>query len=180
VSLDWYVGRAAGVVAYALLTGGVLLGVLLGGRARFRRWPTFAVTDVHRFVAILTGVFLGLHVSAVLLDRVVPFSLAQVLVPGLSGYRPLWVSLGIVAAYLLLAVAVTTRLRKRLGHARWRRWHSLSFGVWGAATLHELGAGTDAGTSWLHLANVFAVASVLAAVGWRVTRGLLGAGAVSR
>src|SRR5438309_1774406 len=46
--VDWYTARAAGVVAYALLSGGVLLGTLLAGRARLPRWPAFAVTDVHR------------------------------------------------------------------------------------------------------------------------------------
>jgi len=70
-AIDWYTARAAGVVAYALLTGGVLLGVLLAGRARLPRWPQFAVTDVHRFVALLTGVFIALHIYALLLDRYV-------------------------------------------------------------------------------------------------------------
>lgn len=68
--IDWYAARAAGVVAYALLTGGVLLGVLLAGR-RLPRWPQFVVADVHRFVALLTGAFVVLHVYALLLDRYV-------------------------------------------------------------------------------------------------------------
>lgn len=166
-ALDWYAARAAGVVAYVLLTSGVLLGVLLAGRARLPRWPTFAVTDVHRFVALLTGAFVFLHVAALLLDRFVHTSLVAVLVPGASAYRPFWVALGTVALELLAAVAVSTVFRKRLGHARWRRIHYLTFVVWAAATAHGIGAGTDATAGWLRLLYVVAVGSVAATVTWR-------------
>ena len=166
--IDWYTARAAGVVAYALLTAGVLLGVLLAGRARLPRWPQFAVTDVHRFVALLTGAFVVLHVYTLLLDRYVHTSLAAVLVPGASSYRPFWVALGTVALELLAAVGLSNLFRKRIAHARWRRIHYLTFAVWGAATAHGIGAGTDAGAGWLRLLYVVSVASVAAAVAWRV------------
>jgi sulfoxide reductase heme-binding subunit YedZ len=165
--LDWSTARAAGLVAYALLTGGVLLGVLLAGRARLPRWPAFAVTDVHRFVSLLTGAFVVLHVYALLLDRYVHTSLVAVLVPGASTYRPFWVALGTVALELLAAVGISNVLRKRLGFARWRRIHYLTFGVWAAATAHGIGAGTDAGAGWLRLLYVVAVGAVAAAVAWR-------------
>lgn len=166
--IDWYTARAAGVVAYALLTGGVLLGVLLAGRARLPRWPQFAVTDVHRFVALLTGAFVFLHVYTLLLDKYVHTSLVAVLVPGASSYRPFWVALGTVALELLAAVGISNLFRKRLGHARWRRIHYLTFVVWATATVHGIGAGTDAGAGWLRLLYVVSVGSVTAAVAWRV------------
>lgn len=168
--IDWYTARAAGVVAYALLTGGVLLGVLLAGRARLPRWPAFAVTDVHRFVALLTGAFVVLHVYTLLLDRYVRTSLVAVLVPGAGTYRPFWVALGTVALELLAAVGVSNLLRKRLGQARWRRIHYLTFAVWAAATAHGIGAGTDAGAEWLRLLYVVSVGGVAAAVAWRSVR----------
>lgn len=168
--LDWYTARAAGVVAYALLTTGVLLGVLLAGRARLPRWPQFAVTDVHRFVAVLTGWFIALHVGALLLDTYVHTSLLQALVPGASTYRPFWVALGTVALELFAAVGLANLVRKRLGHRRWRRIHYLTFAVWGAATVHGIGAGTDARTEWLRLLYVVSVGSVAAAVAWRLGR----------
>ncbi|HET8752542.1 MAG TPA: hypothetical protein VFM43_08470 [Gaiellaceae bacterium] len=169
-AIDWYAARAAGVVAYALLTGGVLLGVLLAGRARVPFWPAFAVEDVHRFVGLLTGVFVALHVYALLLDRYVHTSVVAALVPGASTYRPFWVALGTVALELLAAVGVSNLLRKRLGHTRWRRIHYLTFAVWAAATVHGIGAGTDAGAGWLRVIYVVAVGSVAAAVAWRGLR----------
>jgi methionine sulfoxide reductase heme-binding subunit len=167
--LDWYTARAAGVVAYALLSGGVLLGVLLAGRARLPRWPAFAVNDVHRFVALLTGAFVALHIWALLLDRYVHTSLLAVLVPGASSYRPFWVALGTVALELLAAVGIPNLFRKRLGRARWRRIHYLTFAVWAAATVHGIGAGTDAVAEWLRLLYVVSIGSVAAAVAWRLS-----------
>lgn len=166
--IDWYTARAAGVVAYALLTSGVLLGVLLAGRVKVPWWPQFAVTDVHRFVALLTGGFLLLHVGSLMLDKYVPTSVAAVLVPGFSSYRPFWVALGTVALELLAAVGISNLVRKQIGHARWRRVHYLTFLVWAAAAAHGIGAGTDTGAEWLHLLYVASVGSVTAAAAWRL------------
>jgi methionine sulfoxide reductase heme-binding subunit len=166
--VDRYTARAAGVVAYALLSGGVLLGVLLAGRARLPRWPAFAVNDVHRFVALIT-VFVVLHVWALLLDRYVHTSLVAVFVPGASSYRPFWVALGTVALELLAAVGISNLLRKRIGHVRWRRVHYLTFAVWAAATAHGIGAGTDASAEWRRLLYVIAIGSVAAACAWRLS-----------
>jgi methionine sulfoxide reductase heme-binding subunit len=174
--VDWYAARAAGVLAYVLLTGGVLLGTLLAGRVRLPRWPTFAVTDVHRFVSLLVGVFVSVHVLAIWLDTYVHFSLAQLVVPGSASYRPVWVALGIVATELLAAIALTNLLRKRIGFKRWRRVHYLTFLVWAGATVHGLGSGTDSNTVWLRLLYVLSIASVLGAITWRVGRSRLPAG----
>ena len=171
--VDWYAARAAGVLAYVLLTGGVLLGTLLAGRVRLPRWPTFAVTDVHRFVSLLIGVFVSVHVLTVGLDTYVHFSPAQLVVPGASSYRPLWVALGIVAAELLVAIAVTNLLRRRIGFKRWRRVHYLTFLVWAGATAHGLGSGTDANTTWLRFLYI-------ALDRERPRRGLRGVSACSR
>jgi len=169
-SLDWDAARAAGVVAYSLLTVSVLLGVLLAGRAVLPRWPAFAVTDVHRFVSRLTGAFIAIHVFALLLDRYAHVSPLTIVVPGASSYRPFWLALGTVALELLLAVALSNALRKRIDHARWRRIHYLTFGVWIAATAHGIGAGTDATAGWLRFLYLTAIGSVALAVTWRVGR----------
>jgi DMSO/TMAO reductase YedYZ heme-binding membrane subunit len=103
---------------------------------------------VHRFIGILAGTFIGIHGAALLLDHVVPFSVGQLLVPGASSYRPLAVALGVVAAELLAALAVTNHYRKRLPQGLWRRLHMLNFAVWALALVHGLTVGTDAFTTW--------------------------------
>ena len=168
--LDWYTARAAGVGAYVLLTGVVLLGLTVSGRARLPRWPAFALTDVHRFASLLVGVFLSVHVLAIGLDTYTRFSIAQLFVPGASSYRPLWVALGIVAAELLLAIAVTNLLRKKIPYRWWKRAHILNFVVWAASAGHLLGAGTDSGAAWLRTLTMASIGAVLGAAVWRVVQ----------
>ena len=168
--VDWYAARAAGVVAYVLLTSVVLIGIAMAGKVRMRRWPRFAIEDVHRFGGLLIGTFVGLHVLTVAIDSFTRFSIAQLLVPFAASYRPLWTALGIVAAELLVALAVANRYRSRLPHRFWRRAHYLNFAVWGLATLHTVGAGTDRAAPWLVLLVVVSTAGGCAAVVWRVAR----------
>lgn len=167
-AVDWYAARAAGIVAYVLLTAVVLVGLTLSGRARLKTWPKFAVTDLHRFGSLLVGVFVGLHVLTIALDTYTPFSVTQLAVPFTSSYRPVWVAVGIVSTELLIAVAVTNALRSRIPYRWWRRVHFATFLVWAGATVHGIGAGTDSRALWLTTIYVVAVASVLAALAWRI------------
>jgi sulfoxide reductase heme-binding subunit YedZ len=168
--VTWYVARAGGMLGFVLLTVSVLLGLALSGRARLARWPRFALEDVHRFAGILAGVFLVVHGGALLLDGYVPFSLADVLVPGIAPYRPFWTAIGVVAAELLAALAVTNALRGTIPYATWRRLHVLNFAVWGLALLHGVGAGTDSDRAWALALYAGATAAVVAATAWRVLR----------
>ena len=145
--LTWYVARSAGIVAYLLLSTSVVVGVLMSARARLS-WPRFAVEEVHRFLAILTGVFLALHGIALLADRVVPISIVQLVIPFQTTYRPLGVGLGVTSALLLLAVALSNLVRKRLPFRVWRRIHYVTIAVWLTATAHGLLSGTDRQDFW--------------------------------
>ena len=167
----WYAARAGGLVAYLLLSASVVVGLLLSSRARLRHWPRFALEDVHRFLGILAGAFIVLHGGALLLDRFVPISLSQLLVPGTDGYRPLAVAFGIVAAELLAALAVANHYRRQLPHRVWRRLHYLNFAVWALALVHSLTAGTDAFTTWGLLLYAGSAWLVLALLVHRVSLG---------
>jgi methionine sulfoxide reductase heme-binding subunit len=146
-TVDWYAARAAGVVAYLLISASVALGLLLAGKERLDRWPRFALEDVHRFAGVLAGTFIAMHVFWLAIDSQSHLGIRGLLVPFASGYRPLWMGLGIVAAQLLLALAITNHYRTRLPYSLWRRLHYLNFAVWIAATGHGLGAGSDSGSS---------------------------------
>jgi sulfoxide reductase heme-binding subunit YedZ len=171
--VDWYAARAAGVAAYVLLSAVVVLGVTMAGRKALPRWPRFAVEDVHRFGGLLVGTFVGIHVLTIAIDSYMPFSIGSLVVPLVSTYKPLWVGLGIVAAELLLALAVTNHYRDRLEYRFWRRAHYANFAVWGAASLHGLGSGTDRSALWLVALYALCTAAVVAGASWRVARGRL-------
>jgi sulfoxide reductase heme-binding subunit YedZ len=163
----WYAARASGVAAYVVLSIVVSLGLALGGKAQNRRWPRFSLEDVHRFGGLLVGSLIGVHVVAIAADSFLPFSLTQLLVPFTSSYRPLWTGLGIAAAELLLALAITNHYRRRLPYSFWRKAHYLNFAVWAFASLHGLMAGTDRGAAWLAILYGVSVATVIMLLLWR-------------
>jgi sulfoxide reductase heme-binding subunit YedZ len=163
----WYAARASGVAAYVVLSLTVSLGISLGGKAQNRRWPRFSVEEIHRFGGLLVGSLIGIHVLAIAADSFLPFSLTQLLVPFTSRYRPLWTGLGIAAAEILLALAITNHYRRRLPYGFWRKAHYLNFAVWTFASLHGLMAGTDRGAAWLAILYGVCVATVVMLLLWR-------------
>ena len=178
----WYAARASGVAAYVVLSIVVALGLTLGKKAQSSRWPRFSIEEVHRFGGLLVGSLIGVHVLAIAIDSFLPFSLTQLLVPFTASYRPLWTGLGIAAAELLVALAITNHYRRRLPYRFWRRAHYLNFAVWAFASLHGLMGGTDRGAAWLAILYGLSVATVLTLLLWRFggrTTRVVTAGAVT-
>ncbi len=169
-ALPWYVARAGGLTAFFLLTLSVLVGVGLAGRPTLPLWPRFAIEDVHRFLGLLAGVFVVVHVGSIYLDGYVTFPLLAFLVPGLSSYKTVGVAFGVVGLELLVALAISNRLRRRLPRRVWRTFHGVAFVVWGATLVHGLTTGTDAGSLWALPLFAGAAGSVAGLVVWRVLR----------
>ena len=180
-SAYWYLTRSTGAVALLLLTLAVALGVIDVRRLSSPRWPRFLLDSLHRNVSLLAMAFLGLHVLTAVLDSFAPISLLDAVVPFTGAYRPFWLGLGAVALDLLLAVTITSLLRKRIGFASWRAIHWLTYASWPVALLHGLGTGSDVKATWLLAASVGCLLIVLAAVlsrlaaGWPEHRRLRGA-----
>ena len=63
--------------------------------------------------------------------------------PFASAWRPAAVAAGVVAGWLTLVLALSFRLRKRIGQKGWRRLHYASFAAFVLALGHALTAGTD-------------------------------------
>ena len=124
-SLWWYVARAGGLVSWALLAAAVLWGLALRSRILGSRPRPAWLLDLHRYLAAIAVIFVGVHVGAILLDGYVHFDLVQVLIPFTSTWHPVAVAWGIVAAYLLLAVELTSLARAHLSRTLWRRVHYL-------------------------------------------------------
>lgn len=146
--LWWYVARSSGLVAWALLAASMLWGLALTTRAFSGRAASRWLLDLHRWLGGLAVVFVGLHLATIVGDSYVHFGLADLLVPFASDWRPADVAWGVVAFYILVAVELTSLLRRRLPHKLWRAVHSLSFPLFAVATVHGLLAGTDTARAW--------------------------------
>jgi methionine sulfoxide reductase heme-binding subunit len=142
VPVAWLVARSAGLVAFGLLTLSVWLGLgmstrLLGPKRQKR------LLGLHRTLAWTSLSMVGLHLGAVLLDPVLHFGALGALVPGAASWRPGAVAMGVVAAWVSLALAASFNARRWIGQKGWRRLHYASFAVFWLALGHALLVGTD-------------------------------------
>jgi DMSO/TMAO reductase YedYZ heme-binding membrane subunit len=138
----WLVARSAGLVAFTLLTISVSLGLLLStrllGQAKGKSLLAWHQT------LMWTGVsMVALHGLALLLDPTMHFGLGAVLLPGSSPWRPVTVAAGIVTGWLMLALALSFHVRRRIGQKRWRVLHYAGFAAFFLGLWHALTAGTD-------------------------------------
>ncbi|MGI8609656.1 MAG: ferric reductase-like transmembrane domain-containing protein [Candidatus Dormibacteria bacterium] len=163
-SVLWYFARAGGFVSLLLLSATVCAGVAMSLRWRSPRWPAFVTEGLHRYLSTVMLVFISIHVMTLLLDPFAKFSVQDVLVPLASSYRTFWMGLGICAAELTVAFALSVHLRKAIGYRLWRLVHYGTYGLFPLALLHGLGTGTDTRTGWGLALYLLAGVPVLALV----------------
>jgi sulfoxide reductase heme-binding subunit YedZ len=167
-SAYWYLARGTGAVALVLLTASVVLGVLGSVRFAAASWPRFTIDALHRDVSLLVLAVLVLHIITSVLDSFAPITLLNAVIPFGSSYRPLWLGLGALSFDLLLALLVTSLLRRRFGYRSWRAIHWLAYLSWPVAVFHGLGTGSDTKAWWMLALTAACVAAVLVAVWVRV------------
>ena len=143
IQLWWYVTRASGIVAYLLLWFSMVLGLAVTSKFFDRLLDRVFTYDFHQFISLLSIAFIVLHVAVLMLDRYLPYSVWQTLVPFISPYRPFWVGVGVIGFYLILLVTITFYIRNRIGMRAFRIIHVLSLVSYLGATLHGIYAGTD-------------------------------------
>jgi predicted ferric reductase len=138
----WLLARAAGLVAFGVLTLSVWLGLGMSARIGAPRYRA-RLLGWHRTLAWAGLWLVGLHAAALLADPTLHFAPAAVLVPFAAPWRPAAVAAGVVAGWLSLALAASFRLRNVIGQRGWRRLHYASFLAFALALCHALASGTD-------------------------------------
>jgi methionine sulfoxide reductase heme-binding subunit len=170
-SLLWYTTRGAGAVTLILLTAVVVLGVLSTLRVQSDSWPRFLTTGLHRNLALMTLVFLALHIVTAVVDPFTNLGWAAALIPFSSYYRTFWLGSGVVSFELLVAIVITSLVRGLLGHSAWRAIHWLTYAAWPIGVVHGLGTGTDTWSAWMLAITAACVAAVGMAVALRLSSG---------
>jgi ferredoxin-NADP reductase/DMSO/TMAO reductase YedYZ heme-binding membrane subunit len=149
----WYVARASGLLAWALLAASVIGGLLLGtplARGRTRRWTQ----GLHEFVGPLAVVFTGIHLASVLSSDQLRIGVQELIVPFVRPDKPVAQGCGVLAVYLLTALALTSSARAVLSWRWWRRLHLLAFPLFGLASAHTVLAGSDTTNPILHWSSL--------------------------
>ena len=145
----WYFTRAAGTVAYLLMAGSTIWGLLLSTKLIKESVPAALALTMHNMLSWLAIVLAGLHAVALLFDNYYTYTLADLAIPFLGPYRPVWVGLGVIGLYIMLLTSISFSFRKQIGQKRWRQLHYLTFIAFVLVTIHGVFAGTDSGNGGL-------------------------------
>ena len=163
---------ATGVVSMVLLSTVVVLGILLDRRIRLPGLPRFAGLSLHRYASLLTVSFLALHIATAVAGPYARIGLAAIVLPFASAYARGWLGLGAVATDLLIAIVVTSLLRRQLSYRAWRAVHWLAYACWPFAFAHSVGTGGGMRSGRLLVLAVACAAAVAAASAWRLAAAL--------
>ncbi|NKQ55982.1 ferric reductase [Amycolatopsis sp. K13G38] len=164
----WYLSRATGLALLIMLTSVVVLGALHSGRFAARKWPRFAIAEVHRNLSLVTVVFLVVHVATAIIDPYAGIHWLDAVLPFVSSYHPFWLGLGAFASDLFLALIISSLLRPRISARAWRALHWTAYACWPFGLVHGLGiGGADSRLAWVLLLMLCCGVAVLIAVVWR-------------
>jgi len=166
--LFWITSRAAGFAALILASLSVSLGLLMS--TKLLRGRGADLRSAHEVLALSTIAAIVVHAVSLLGDSYMHPSLADISIPFVSGYKSVWTSIGIVAGWGLILLALSFYARRRIGTARWRKLHRFTALAWVLGLGHALGEGTDAGQLWFLAMVAIVVAPGLALLAARLTR----------
>ncbi|MDQ6691426.1 MAG: ferric reductase-like transmembrane domain-containing protein [Candidatus Dormibacteraeota bacterium] len=142
----WLLGRVCGLSSFAAVSLAVVSGVSLRS-GTFRGLATNrALNSVHQFTTVLWLPLGILHVLALTLDQTARLTIWDVFIPFIANYDGrgrLAIGLGTVSLDLILVVALTGWLRRRLSPALWRWLHRLSYPAFALFFVHAVLSGTD-------------------------------------
>ncbi len=152
-SWPWYITRASGFVAAIALVLLMLSGIGFITGTTFRFLEPLTAWATHKAMAFVFAISVLVHGTALLFDKFVPFSIAQALVPFVSHYREvtiaghhlgsLYVALGIIALYLILAMMLTSIFWIDKKPHTWKLFHFLAYLIMIFVFFHALYLGTD-------------------------------------
>ncbi len=142
--LSWYVSRASGLIAWALVAAAIVWGVTLSSRLVRRRGIPAWLLDLHRYLGTLALVFTVVHLIGLVADNFVYFGWKELFVPMGTKWNPGATAWGIVAFYMLIAVQITSWMMRKMPRKIWHSVHLLSFPLFIAGTIHGFQSGADA------------------------------------
>ena len=157
----WLASRASGIVALALISLSVMLGLAMAGRVSREPKLRKAMIAVHEHAALAALIAIAVHGITLLGDKWLNPGVLGILVPFHMDHEPLYTGLGIIGGYLAAALGLSFYARRRIGAKRWRSLHKATILVYVLGVAHTLGSGSDAGTPWLRAQLVLTGAPIL-------------------
>jgi len=145
-SLPWFLSRAAALAAFVLMFLLIVLGEGMTTGYVYKYISPVRAWLIHKYLGIALAAAILVHVLSLLFDTYMNFSAFQLFVPFAAAYRPLFMSAGIIAFYILAVIVATSLLvRLRLPYF-WRYLHYYVYPFFIFGFIHGVFTGTDTNT----------------------------------
>jgi len=169
MSIEWILIRGSGVAAFALLSAATIWGLLVSSKLLGRIVKAKPLTWFHESLGIGALLATVVHVVVLSIHDFLEFSWIEILVPGVSDWRPLPTAFGVVSIYALIVVIGSFYVKRFIGQKVWRSIHFISFGLFISALLHGMLSGTDTNSPLMLGLYTGSAIVVFALVGQRLT-----------
>jgi hypothetical protein len=157
--------RSTGIVALVLAVLALAWGFFFSSRDTGTKLRPAWWLDLHNWLGGLTLTFTGVHILASWLDSASGIALADVFVPGVSGWA---ITFGVLATYLFATAVFTSWPKKLKKRPWWRIIHLGSVPATAFAFIHTIQIGSDSAALWFRVAFVVSAAFATYGLGIRV------------
>ena len=167
-NMTWYLIRSSGITAYLMLAASTIWGLFISSQF-VKDWsPGVVSMAMHSTLSWLAIILTGVHAGLLMFDHYFAYTIADILIPFRGPYEPFFVGLGTLSMWMLVIIALSFPLKKRIGHKVWRALHMTSYLTFGFVTIHGLMAGTDGANTGFRVLVGVAVSITVLLLGMRM------------
>ncbi len=169
----WYVSRASGMIGFIFLWLTVFLGLAIRNPLLKKIIQPIYSFGLHAFAGAMAIFWSLVHGTSFLFHGSFALSFKEVAIPFYSHtalVNPTYMSLGIIAFYLMVIMAVTSFLRSHMNHWLWRVLHFLNPVAFIFVVVHGYFNGTDINNNF-YVGSAFLFSSFILVVIYLISLG---------
>ncbi|MGW8185019.1 MAG: ferric reductase-like transmembrane domain-containing protein [Candidatus Moraniibacteriota bacterium] len=156
VSWAWYVTRVTGLLSFFLLYIVMFLGLSIRTPGLNKLIKPIYSLNIHAWLSVQAIILVFVHGGALLFDKYIQFGWMDITIPFFNKTYGPALPFGILAAYLMLLLIVSSYLRKFINYKVWRISHFLNIPLYAMAVYHGLYLGTDLASGWSRSVYIYA------------------------
>ena len=150
VPYPWYITRSMGILAFLLTFFVIVLGIGIYTKKIQIFVRSENALEIHKYISISLWVVITVHILALLFDEYLEFTLVSLLVPFVSEFKPLYLSLGIFGLHIFLIIIVSSLYFRAKHRKIWRKLHYLTYVMFWLVFLHGIFVGTDTSSIYMY------------------------------
>jgi len=145
-SWPWYTSRASGIIAYILLFLLIVSGIGIKTGFIYKITNPDLSWVIHRNISFIMTISIVIHCISLLFDEYIKFTLLDVLSPFAPKVGGVYLSMGIISFYIIIAAIITSLFYQQKYPRVWQIVHYLPYPVFILIFLHGTMMGSDSKT----------------------------------